>query len=630
MALPAGVQKLGEFKGAKGDTGSLAFATAETVPWSEGADVQMVGPQSARGAHFKIPMALPTPETVNNDEATAALILSLTKTLAALESLVMRVENVYEESDIASAIARIVARGSGVLAFPHRANILLTQTINLPDEVRRVRVDGRLTMTANVPIFNRAGSVSGAFTPITTTPTAGSREIIATHTDLAVRDWIFLASIDTLPGTSDKLGYLRQVRSLEPGKLTLDVPVPRSMPNGTNRRLRKIRMAPSILFEGDGEMMYEAPENKTVQMVTMTFVEGVFMRGIFAHDGGATGVSIRHCAKVDIDMRIERMIDDLPNGHIGYGVSVGGACREVLIRGNYANCRHAVTTNVGPGEDVLPEFPFYGEPENFVFAPITNFCSDKAVDTHRAGFGGRIIANDSGSGGVVQVRCDAVYVEVRATGNFFGDIVTVAPDLVGTTVIGPVVTSFATAAVIRAYSAVMLTAFPTVYGGNPTMFAIAAGVSIEMPFPAQYAAASGHQSFSSATTAAINGMVAYLAVLGQYVLTAHVIYRAAAAVDGKLAWSYPPGATINWTAEGLDPSTTSSQGTVSRASLAADSEGVFGAVAAGTENVVSLTARVVNGTTAGPLQLKAGQRVETAGSPLEIRAGSFMKLERVR
>lgn len=83
MALPAGVTKLGSFKGAKGDTGTIAFATAETIPWTATPEVEMVGPESNRGAHFRIPLPLPGPETVNNDDATELLLLNPTKTRAA-------------------------------------------------------------------------------------------------------------------------------------------------------------------------------------------------------------------------------------------------------------------------------------------------------------------------------------------------------------------------------------------------------------------------------------------------------------------------------------------------------------------------------------------------------------------
>lgn len=74
MALPAGVAQLGTFKGEKGDTGSLAFATAESVPAGDVAAVEMIGPESNRGAHFKIPRGLPGVNAVANDAAMAALV----------------------------------------------------------------------------------------------------------------------------------------------------------------------------------------------------------------------------------------------------------------------------------------------------------------------------------------------------------------------------------------------------------------------------------------------------------------------------------------------------------------------------------------------------------------------------
>lgn len=88
MALPAGVKQMGTFQGGKGDTGSLAFATAEKVPWTAEPKVTMVGPESNRGAHFELPLPLPGPETVSNDDANEALLLNPTKTQAAVVGLI--------------------------------------------------------------------------------------------------------------------------------------------------------------------------------------------------------------------------------------------------------------------------------------------------------------------------------------------------------------------------------------------------------------------------------------------------------------------------------------------------------------------------------------------------------------
>ncbi|MBO3663744.1 SGNH/GDSL hydrolase family protein [Microbacterium stercoris] len=87
MALPWYVIWLANLrgpKGDKGDPGSFGFLTGEYVGWDEPFHAEMLGPASNRGAHIRLPMPLPSPETVNNDDATEALVLSPTKTGAAV------------------------------------------------------------------------------------------------------------------------------------------------------------------------------------------------------------------------------------------------------------------------------------------------------------------------------------------------------------------------------------------------------------------------------------------------------------------------------------------------------------------------------------------------------------------
>lgn len=86
MALPAGVPQLGTFKGAKGDTGVLAELGVELLPWNSEPFAEMTGPDAYRGAVLHIPMPLPSPETVTNDLATEALLLSDTASRAAMRS----------------------------------------------------------------------------------------------------------------------------------------------------------------------------------------------------------------------------------------------------------------------------------------------------------------------------------------------------------------------------------------------------------------------------------------------------------------------------------------------------------------------------------------------------------------
>lgn len=88
MALPAGLAAMGSFKGPKGNTGVLATLGVELLPWDAEPYGEMTGPEAHRGAIVHIPMPLPGPETVNNDDATELLLLNPTKTQAATVGLI--------------------------------------------------------------------------------------------------------------------------------------------------------------------------------------------------------------------------------------------------------------------------------------------------------------------------------------------------------------------------------------------------------------------------------------------------------------------------------------------------------------------------------------------------------------
>lgn len=70
MALPAGVSLITNIKG---DTGTIDYGTAETVDWTQGPSVEMLGDPAHRGVHFKIPIPVPGPELLSmRDETVTA------------------------------------------------------------------------------------------------------------------------------------------------------------------------------------------------------------------------------------------------------------------------------------------------------------------------------------------------------------------------------------------------------------------------------------------------------------------------------------------------------------------------------------------------------------------------------
>lgn len=73
MALPAGVSKLGSLA-VVGPPGTFATAEAVTVPAGSPADVEMFGPQTARGVRFYVPRGLPAVGAADDDEAIATYV----------------------------------------------------------------------------------------------------------------------------------------------------------------------------------------------------------------------------------------------------------------------------------------------------------------------------------------------------------------------------------------------------------------------------------------------------------------------------------------------------------------------------------------------------------------------------
>ena len=119
MGLPIGGRGLGRAKGNKGDTGTIAYATAETVPSDQPASVEMVGPASNRGAHFKVPRGL-SALTSSDDAALAAIVAAAeTATGQALRDLIGDrtgvTVNLKDYPTLFAACAALPANGGTIL-----------------------------------------------------------------------------------------------------------------------------------------------------------------------------------------------------------------------------------------------------------------------------------------------------------------------------------------------------------------------------------------------------------------------------------------------------------------------------------------------------------------------------------
>lgn len=132
MVLPIGVKKLGSFKGLTGDTGVLADLTVNLLPWDADPYAEMTGPDAYRGARIHIPMPLPGPETVNNDDATELLVQNPTKTSAAIVAKVGH-ETVEPSNAEDLTVALIESMNSNIpLVLGKGETYILTQDVFIP------------------------------------------------------------------------------------------------------------------------------------------------------------------------------------------------------------------------------------------------------------------------------------------------------------------------------------------------------------------------------------------------------------------------------------------------------------------------------------------------------------------
>lgn len=520
-------------------------------------------------------------------------------------------------SSLQAAADAAVAAGGGVLWVPRGQTVTITATTALPDLVSGLQVDGEVVIDADVPLFTRSGTVVGSTVNITAAITAGARTVSAASAPVVVDDWVFVASADTLSGTTDKLGYLRKIRAVTTGSVSFDVSIPRDMID-SSRRFRKVTLAAPFELSGKGVIRYSSPGTRIASMMEFTFCRDVVVRpGIELRDGGGRCIHLAHVAGFTLAGRIDNFADDIPNGHVGYGVDVSGACRDGLIEGVITRCRHAVTTNVGPAQ---AQFNFYGEPENVIFRPVTSACTDKALDTHRAGWGITMHLQDKGSGGGAQVRADNVYVDGVCDGNYVGAPLVVQADVAVPPTIGPFRSvNSAGGGIVLNSSATFLVA--------PRVDNLLSGVPVTVA-PGKVMRLGGREASKlvadlvvTNSTTPVEALTVPVDARTTYQVEAFIIYKGPAAADMLLGWLAPAGCTLDWYADGLSTATTTTGSSVVRQYRTLADSSAVGSVTTAVATVVRAIGYLEVGDTAGLLRLRVNQFVADAGS-LSVMAGS--------
>jgi hypothetical protein len=251
---------------------------------------------------------------------------------------------------------------------------------------------------ADSPVIQAAGSLGSAAPSLDTR--AGVRSLRVADPGLyPVGSFVYVASQDTVPGSADKLAYLRLVAASTGSTISVDKPWPRTL---NSSFVRPVRLLPRIRLVGGGQIRHIDSSNKR-ELVNLTLCYQPVVQIELGPSGGE-GVRFAHCFGGEFNGYVHDLRDDPANGHFGYGINAAGSTRNLYVRGRGFRCRHAFTTNVGPN---IPNSAYYGEPEDSYVNMATGGCTNKALDTHRVGWGIVFMVNDeAGIGGSVQIRAD--------------------------------------------------------------------------------------------------------------------------------------------------------------------------------------------------------------------------------
>jgi hypothetical protein len=333
-----------------------------------------------------------------------------------MDSAFPKVTNVYglgagqggaDDTAIIQAAADRFTNG-GELYFPAGYDYNFAGTVDLSagDITVNIRKGAVITQHVDAPAFKAEGAL-GSSQLLTSNVTAGVRTCTVADASIYPNNsWIYVASSNTLSGTTDKLATIRQVVSKTATTITVGRSFHRSMFTAQTAHIRPVTLIPGIRIIGGGQIKHIDSTNEQM-LIDLILCEEAFVEVELGPSGGP-GLTVSHCiGGGTLPQFHARDLRDDGEG-FGYGINCAGASMHMTFYGKTSRCRHGFTTNVGP---VITNSANYGEPLDIDVYLTANNCSNKAMDTHRAGWGinfkGHVIG---GSSGGVQIRADACSV----------------------------------------------------------------------------------------------------------------------------------------------------------------------------------------------------------------------------
>lgn len=294
-----------------------------------------------------------------------------------------------DTSALASALTAAAGASGVVLLPPGR---YLTTGITIPAGVT-LRGSGKGATTIvqqGTPQFlvQARGTATANVTTLTANAAAGATTLtLASTAGLAAGDLIALHdNVSYNPNDSSyKSGEMLRILTVNSATLvTLMGPVRGSWATtdgayttANGAAIDKLDMARGVKIE---HLSLEGDPASLTNMFIAQYVDGLDLSHVDIVKGGNQGLRIDSCRDVTIDsFTCTDLVDDVANGHAGYGIALSGVCENVTVSGGVVSrVRHAITT-IGNA---------VGMPHNVSWTgAVVTECSNSGLDTHAAGDG---------------------------------------------------------------------------------------------------------------------------------------------------------------------------------------------------------------------------------------------------
>jgi len=361
FGIPKGDQGIRGERGLQGSTGpagTFVSASVTVVAPTEAAAANVTGAEGAKHLSIKVPMPLPSPTAVGNDEAfAAALASSGSQTHSAFRKVVSHVsvkefgavgDGIADDTaPIQSAINSLAGTGGEVVFLP-AGTYRVTNTLNLTPRTSLTGTSGSTIMDVSgipdgIPALSAKGTL-GAPQSLTADAAEGSTTMTPSNVaGLAVGDYLKLSSTDVFGSTSQPRGEFARIRSIDAGVVTFEDPLHDTYRAAADGKFQKASFVEDVTVDG---IVFRGPTTaRNIIATSFTLCRNLVVRGLRTENVHNTGVQL-----VDV---VESSVSDC---HLTDSKLAGLACGIVALYASQditiTNCtgarmRHLVATGGG-------------------------------------------------------------------------------------------------------------------------------------------------------------------------------------------------------------------------------------------------------------------------------------------